>query len=308
MRLSLSILTYNRCDQLDVTLSGLVKLSSDIEIIVVDNNSTDNTEKLVKDKYTNIRYIKTPENIGASARNIGILSASGDILIMLDDDIVGITDDDIKLIDKYFSENNELAAINFKVLNHADLQICNWVHHCRQEVFGNSEFRTYEITEGAVAFRKSIVTKVGNYPERFFISHEGPDLAFRIINAGYYLIFTPKIDVIHYHITTGRKKWLNYYYDTRNQIYLAIRNFPILYGIKYLFIGLSSMMIYSIRDGYFKYWFKGIYDGLFGIGWAFETRNVLNNRAMKYLKSIDKNRPSLFYMIKKRFFKSNARL
>ncbi|MFZ5568874.1 MAG: glycosyltransferase family 2 protein [Thermodesulfobacteriota bacterium] len=306
---TISILTYNRSSLLKILVTDLTALSyQPLEIIVVDNHSEDATEQIMRTEFPDVIYERTETNLGAGARNIGMKRARGDIVITLDDDVRGVTDTAICEIVRLFQGRNRLAAVNFKVLDHQTGEICNWVHHCLPEGFCGREFNTYEITEGAVAFRKTALERAGYYPQHFFLSHEGPDLAMRLLDHGYDVIYSPNIEVIHCHSQLGRKTWTNYYYDNRNLLWLAARNFPLSYAIVYLIRGLGSMLVYSIRDGYFIYWLKGLRDGFRGMGEALRERRVLRKRTIRFLKEIDENRPDIRYMIRKRLLKKGIRL
>jgi len=306
LSVSVCILTYNRCSLLRGLLEELGNIvCASIEIIVIDNHSEDLTQEMMTADYVNIKYVRTEKNIGASARNIAMKAAKGDIIVTLDDDIRGLGEREIETLVRKFSEDPTLGAANFKVMN-SEGHICNWVHHCRQEDFCDKEFLTYEITEGAVAFRRKTLERSGYYSESFFLSHEGPDLAFRIIESGFKVIYLASVGVTHYFANEGREPWRNYYYDTRNQLWLAVRNFPITYALVYLGRGLFSMLVYSIRDGYFSYWVKAIVDGIAGLKQVVSERNVLSDATMKIVKRIDSLRPSLAYMIKKRLLAKDA--
>ncbi len=89
----------------------------------------------------------------------------------------------------------------------------------------NKRFTTYEITEGAVAFNQKALLSTSLYPDYFFISHEGPDLAFQIMNNGYSVIYNAEVVVKHYHSDLGRKSWTTYYYDENASIGLPPATF-----------------------------------------------------------------------------------
>lgn len=306
---SVVILTYNRGEILVGLLRSLQKLSyKNLEIIVIDNNSEDNTELLVKRQFPEILYDKTNENIGIAARNIGISKATGDIVITLDDDIQIDDNFNVARLIEIFTNRASIGAVCFKILDTDSGEISNWCHHYDKRIFSNIEFITDEITEGAVAFRKSVFSDVGYYPTNFFISHEGHDLLCRMLNLSYITIYSPDVCVSHRTHKSGRTNWRRYYYDTRNQILLVIRNYPICYGIKYLLRGLSAMLIYSLRDGYVKYWAKGVIDGFVNIPNALNDRNPMNKKSITLLKMISKNRPSMIYMFRERLFKNGIRL
>jgi len=308
-KISIVILTYNRCGLLDSLLTSIKEIKyASLECIVVDNHSIDTTKEMVAEKHQEIKFISTERNIGVGARNIGIERASGDIIICLDDDVFGINDQSIyKIIDK-FKQYPTLGSLNFKIIDSDTGEQCNWVHHCERDKYSDKDIKTYEITEGAVAFKKDSLRKAGLYPNYFFISHEGPDLALRLIDNGYDVMYCGDIVVKHCHSNLGHKTWLNYYYDTRNQYWLAARNLPLVYAIKYLLRGQISTLVYSIRDGFFKYWIKAVVDGVMGLPRAFCDRKVVSRDTQNVIKAIDEMRPSIVYMIKERVFARGMRL
>lgn len=283
-------------------------LDDSTEIIVVDNNSSDNTCLNVTRRFEKARYFKTEKNVGASGRNVAFRNALGSVIICLDDDVSGITAEMIARLHAKFRNNPLLGAVNFKVVNAFSGHICNWVHQCKAEDYYDKEFSTYGITEGAVAFRKAALDKAGYYDDIFFISHEGPDLAFRIMREGYDCIYWGDIVVSHRHENAGRVSWLNYYYDTRNHIYLAAKNYPFKKAVRTLTVGLLSMLVYSIRDGYFRYWLKAVRDGIKKLPVLLQERNVLPENVLMRISAIDENNAPVLYKIKSRLFRKTARL
>jgi GT2 family glycosyltransferase len=298
--ISICILTFNRCSLLRALLRELSKLKyKPLEVIVVDNHSEDLTQAMIKHEFPGIAYMRTERNIGAAGRNLGMKRASGQVVITLDDDVTGLTDNALASLARQFKEDPNLGAVNFRVVNEEG-HTCNWVHHCKEEDFFDKKFLTYEITEGAVAFRKDTLRLAGGYPDRFFLSHEGPDLALRILDQGFQSIYSGDIVVKHLFAQEGREAWRNYYYDTRNQLWLAARHFPVAYALRYLMRGLVSMLVYSLRDGYFIYWLRALADGVRGCKEALKERKVLADATMNAVRNIDSHRPGLGYLIKHR--------
>jgi GT2 family glycosyltransferase len=302
-KISICILTYKRPQILRELLLSLRELTYlPIEIIVVDNASNDGTGEMVRKEFQEVIYNQLQQNIGIGGRNIAIEQASGEILISLDDDVIGISNDSLwKLINK-FKSNPEIGGICFSVTDYFTGKIINWCHHYKKENYFDREFVTDEITEGAVAFRKEVLDKAGLYPDRFFISYEGPDLLIRMLEAGYITIYSPEIQVRHRVASDGRTSWRRYYYDTRNQIWFVARNYPFWWGVKYLCRGLTAMLFYSVRDRYFTYWAKGIWDGIKELPWVMKERRPFSKQTRRILLEIASNRPSVWYMIKARFF------
>lgn len=299
-KLSYSIvaLTFNRNHLLKRLLAELEVFARDgAQIIIVDNASNVPAETITR-QHPGVTLIRAPRNLGAAGRNLGFDAATGDVIICLDDDVYGLSRDALEQLDEIFTDSR-IGAVNFRVLEEGTGRVVNWVHHRRVEEFSRAVFETYEITEGAVAFRRSILQRVGGYPEAFFLSHEGPDLAFRIMNQGAHVIYSPAVGVTHSFAPEGRTSWRNYYYDTRNTLWLAARNLPVGYGFRIVLRQTLAMLLYSVRDGYLKWWFKGIWDGVRGLRTAWGERRVLSYETMRRIREIDSFRPPLLYLLRR---------
>jgi GT2 family glycosyltransferase len=309
MEISVSILTYNRPDILAENLTGLIACLHELcEIIVVDNSTNDETRNLMETSFPQVRYVKNEANLGVAGRNRGLSIAHGDIVVTLDDDVTDLSMDDIRRLRQKFVENPQLGALCFRVLHYQTGMICNWSHPRMAELDGMGTFPTYEISEGAVAFRKEALHDTGLYFEKFFISHEGKDLAYRIMNQGYRVEYDGNISVIHRHAIAGRTNWRRYFFDTRNSFWIAVRNMPVLYGAVFLIRSLSAMLAYSLRDGYLKYWFKAIFEGVRSSREIAKTREPWAPFTKKMCREIDTHKPGFAYMIRKRLFRRGVEI
>jgi len=89
--ISAIICTYNRSNILEGAIESLIDQTIDknkFEIIIIDNNSSDNTHEVVKkfEKYSNVRYVFESEQGLAFARNRGYIEAKGRYIAYIDDD------------------------------------------------------------------------------------------------------------------------------------------------------------------------------------------------------------------------------
>lgn len=307
VRFSVVILTYNREKYIKKQLECFSKISN-IEIIIVDNSSEIDYANREAQHYDNVRVIRLEKNYGAVGRNYGIIAARAPYIITLDDDVWGLTAEELNKAEDLFKSNPDADCICFHVVDEKSGKTTNWIHHCHKEIFDTQEFETYEISEGAAIFRKTCFEHVGLYPESFFISHEGPDLAFRILNADKKIIYTPEIEVIHAHAIEGRASWRRYYYDTRNLIWLAYRNYNKRLLMKRFILQFAAMFFYSLRDGYIKYFLKATYDGIKELGSMSSDRNPISSATYSRLKEMDKKRPSVLFYIKERILKREIKI
>jgi hypothetical protein len=120
MSISIIIVNYKVKDLLDKTLSSLFEFNKNIEldVIVVDNDSNDGSEDMVKNKYPQVRYVQSGGNLGfAKANNIGYKLAKYDHILLLNPDTEFIEPDSLKKLIEIFDSCENIGAIACKLLN-----------------------------------------------------------------------------------------------------------------------------------------------------------------------------------------------
>lgn len=119
--LSIAVCTYNRSDVLPKCLESLINQTTDkelFEVLIIDNNSTDNTKKIAWDfckESQNFKYIFEEKQGLSHARNRAIDEAKGTYLAYIDDDAIA----DKEWVEKIFSviqNNKDIAAFGGKIL------------------------------------------------------------------------------------------------------------------------------------------------------------------------------------------------
>jgi glycosyltransferase involved in cell wall biosynthesis len=133
-KISVVICTYNRCNKLKDTLVSLAQLSipNDLpwELIVVDNNSSDETKSVVESflpiPRLNAKYV-LERNAGLShARNRGVAESQGEVISFLDDDVI-VTSDWLTEIWKAFQQYGAMC-VGGRVLLYGNPQMPSWWH------------------------------------------------------------------------------------------------------------------------------------------------------------------------------------
>ena len=103
--------TYNRKDKIEAAIKNVLdQKRDDIEIIVVDDGSTDGTEEFLEKKNFPIKYIKKENGGVSSARNCGIKEASGKFIAFLDSDDLWL-DDKVTEQVEYFENNSNVCLV-----------------------------------------------------------------------------------------------------------------------------------------------------------------------------------------------------
>ncbi len=197
-------------------ISSLTMSSELLEEVIVVNNASSDDYSGVKE-YISLnsgfpfRYFDSAENMGvAKGRNFALSKGKAPIIIMLDDDAVLQNKDCLVNLLKEFETNNterEKAIVSFKVLYYDTLEMQkNALPHKRYDKYkSKSFFETYYYAGGAHAIKREIIEKIDQYPADFFYGMEEYDLAYRILDAGYSIVYSDKIIMLHKESPLGRK-------------------------------------------------------------------------------------------------------
>lgn len=183
------------------------------EVIIVDDCSEDNSIALIKKlqevykKDLKIILVKNEKNLGfASAANIGVAKAEGDIVVLLNTDVVPQEDFLLPLISHFKNENVFAVGCMDKSIERGKTilrgrGVGKWkrgfLMHARGEVDRDN---TLWVSGGSGAFRKSLWEKFGGFNELYNPFYwEDIDLSYRALKSGYTVLFDAKSIVTHEH-------------------------------------------------------------------------------------------------------------
>lgn len=129
MKISIVISTYNRERFIGITLDSFLNLNfpkKEYEIIVVDNNSTDNTRDIVLQYGNKIKYVFEPRQGVHFAKNTGAKVAIGEILYFTDDDMIADSELLNAVLDVY-NFDERVSTVTGKVLPKWEVPPPRWV-------------------------------------------------------------------------------------------------------------------------------------------------------------------------------------
>lgn len=287
--ISIVIPNYNRSNLVLGLLKSIYKQNfKSFEVIVVDDNSNDDSVKLINKKFPKVKIIELKENKGpAIARNEGIKKAKGDIIINLDNDEEFIGTKNLSYIIEKFEKNKNIHVLAFRIIKEStkkDDWRCWW--HPRSKNFSNKEFFTTYFGAGISAFRKEVFEKAGLYPEDLKFVCEEEDLGYRILDKGFNIFYFPKVRLLHK--SDHKRDDRYYYYKRRNQLWMVIKYFPAFKGFLFLFPRIILSFFNSVFDGYLLLYIKGLYSGIKGTRKSFNYRRPLSKNTWKKIDLIKK--------------------
>jgi hypothetical protein len=224
---SIVIATWNRKDDLKETLIHyLSQTYKNLEIIVVDNASNDDTNGMIKKDFPSIRLIELNENTGVKAYNIGMKSAKGEIIVVSDNDSF-LENNGVEKIARIFQKSgSNLAVIALKIVHIPQNLDYKFLPIDEKEPNPNG-YESHLFIGAGAALKKEVLEKVGYYPEEFFMYMNEVDLCTRIIGAGYEIKYFPDIKAFHKSSTQARNKSKTLLLLMRNIIWYYWKYFPI---------------------------------------------------------------------------------
>jgi GT2 family glycosyltransferase len=207
------------------------------EIIVVDNNSTDDSLCYLQPKFPAVRFIESPANNGfGKACNRGLQEASGEFILFLNPDTIVAEDSFSKCI-RFFHSHSDCGALGVKMIDgsgcflkeskrafpspltslfklsglaslFAKSRLFSRYHlgHLNRE-----ENHEVDVLAGAFLMtRKEVLQKVGSFDDAFFMYGEDVDLSYRIQKAGHKNYYFSETTVIHFKGESTKRGSLNY--------------------------------------------------------------------------------------------------
>lgn len=241
-------------------------------IVVVDNNSSDDSVTLIEREYPMVTVIKNSDNYGyAKGNNIGIRHATGKYIVILNPDTV-VEKKWLQELVKTAERDTRIGICASKVLLYHHRSILNSVglykgrdgktRHLGDGEIDNGQYdmlmEIFAAPGVSMLLRKEMLEEVGLFDEAYFMYDEDLDLSWRAKLAGWKCVYVPHSRVYHIRNATVKMKPEIYlflrYCEQRNRIWTLLKNF----SLASLFIFGPHLLKYDISrvvksiSGFFK--------------------------------------------------------
>lgn len=239
MKLSVIIVNYNVRAYLEQCLRTVQEALKGIdgEVFVVDNQSTDGSVEMVREKFPQVKLIANTENVGFSrANNQAIRASAAEYVVLLNPDTV-VGEDVFHKVIAFLDAHPKAGGLGVKMIDgtgtflpeskrglptpavafYKIIGLTRLFPH--SETFGRyhlghlpeDQSAPIEILSGACMFlRKKTLDEVGLLDESFFMYGEDIDLSYRITLGGYENWYYPEARIIHYKGESTKKSSVNY--------------------------------------------------------------------------------------------------
>jgi len=277
LKIAVVILNWNGKDWLEKFLPTVIKHSSDTEIIVADNGSTDDSISFLSANFPTVRIVNNKENLGfAGGYNKALNQIHAKYYVLLNSD-VEVTEDWIAPIINLMDSDKNIAACQPKLLDFNNRTKFEYAGasggfidnlgypFCRGRIFGsleedsgqyNEAIEVFWATGACIFVRAEAFWEVGGFDEEFFAHQEEIDLCWRFKNKGYKVMVEPKSVVYHVGggtLDTGSpfKTHLNF----RNNLKMLFKNLPlpslfVVIPIRLLLDAVAAITFLKQKNGF----------------------------------------------------------
>ena len=316
---SIVTVNYNGKDYLPELYQSLYRQSyNPVELILVDNASTDGSIQFVQKNFPEVKIIQNPDNyMFAKGNNVGIEAAQGEIICLLNNDIK-VAPDFLEKIVPAFESNPDMAACQPKVL---DMNIPNYFEYAgaaggfidkygypfmRGRIFFTLEedvgqyddmIEIFWSTGACFFIRKSVIEELGPLDEDFKMHMEEIDLCWRMLLSRLKIYCIPSAKVWHKGGgTLSADSPHKIYWNFRNNIFLLAKNLEMLNLIRIFIIRIGLDGIALLRE-MFRGKFHSAVSILKGYGWIVFNLGLLQRKRAAVQKNRKVNDEEIFQLI-----------
>ena len=211
--ISVIIVNYNGKHLLKRVIESLKKqnFSGGMEIIVVDNDSTDGSRNFIKKNYKYVKWVQNKENLSYPGANSGIKAASGDYVLFTNND-VEFKNDCISKMYNVLANDKSIGMTVPKLINYYNRKIDSkgtWVSrsfYCGHLTYGSDDKLKIVPYMGIGLLGMDIIRKLGYMLDiDYFLYAEDLDLCLRLRLLGYNVVYVPDAIIYHVHSATMDK-------------------------------------------------------------------------------------------------------
>lgn len=251
--ITIQILNWNRAEETQRAIqSAFAQTYPNIEIVMVDNGSTDNSVELTKQNFPSVKVVQLDKNYGCpGGRNLGIEHCNGDYIFYLDNDGV-LHKDAVENAYNTISSNSDIGIIAGVVYDFTD------VSEIDTECTPRSTTKSYaKLFKGGICMHlKTIYAEIGTYPPHFMYGAEEYFLSLKAIEKDIKIVNDESVILWHKRSSASRNRAVelkNLYF---NKLYTSVVLFPADSAIKFALYFIPTYISYAKKEGVLKHYLK----------------------------------------------------
>jgi len=277
---TINILSFNRKDELQHTLLKVFEQDyKNIEVIVVDNASSDGTQEMIKNQFPEVNLIQLSKNIGIAGWNKGFEIAKGEYVLVLDDDSYPGKNSIESGLEKII-DDDKIGIIAYNILNKRTNEF---------EKIGFNDKKPLMFIGCGGLIRKELIIKIGGFNEKIFIYNHEQDFSIKCYNQNYIIYLLEENYIIHAQSKLRPEseknayktefRYVNYYISLS---YFILENFSIKYSWIYFIKWILNRFIIAITHNYILSFTKTTIQLILEFRKIIKCQNVIKFEVQKF--------------------------
>jgi GT2 family glycosyltransferase len=285
-RVTIMIATCNRIVELRKTLEMCRALiGPELEILVVDDASADDTYELVRKEFPEVDVIRNEVNQGSIAsRNDMLRRARGDYIVALDDDSRFVDAGACARIVARMDAEPDLGIISFQIIGP------EYPATLVQNGRIGGEWHCSSFACCGAAIRRSMLDRTGLFPAFFYHAYEEPDLALRAWDAGFRVLQWNEIVVYHEFSGLNRQEQRTHRRHARNEACSVVMRYPWRWVVPAVLAKLGGQARYAARRGWLHKEPRVWVEFLWRVPQALSSRHAVSIEAVKIAAGVNRAR------------------
>ncbi len=277
---------WNRKDDLREAIQAIQAQTYPIlEIIIVDNNSSDGTREMIKSEFPEVNFIQSPHNIVIQALNIGAKTASGDIILHQDNDGV-LPPDAVERMIPVFATDPRIAVVHCKNLYYDSGEVFDpYRWFTREEHASDGIFDVPSFHGNGAMMRRDVLEEVDYIEPEIALYQFERNISAKAIDHGYRIVYYPAVSIRHKISPEVRNRGHRLYITMTGGWWFLARFYPAGKALKKAFYFLVFFMLLTLKHGTYKDFFRGIEDTLLGLPMVLRGRSVVSPETVRILES-----------------------
>ena len=319
---SVIIVNWNGAEIIADCLKSLSKQNyKPIEIIVVDNKSSDNSCDVIR-KFKDVTLIASDINTGfAGGNNLGYSKAKGKHILLLNTDTIVPKDFLVKLVEamekdstigivqpKFLYENKTINSLGAYLTNTGFLYYPGYGKKDTRTMYSKSDF-VFSGYGACMLIRRKVIEQIGLFDDDYFMYFEETDFSMRAWLAGWKAYYTSETEILHKGGVSSKKFGLEkiYFHSFKNRICTYIKNldgFSLLKILPLHIILCEGISVAYILTGQFSYFVsvqKALWWNIKNLSSSLQKRKLVQSRYRKvkdatYFKQVLRNPRLIYYL------------
>ena len=263
---SIIILNYNGLNDFKDCFESIYNSNyTNIELILIDNNSKDNSVRIIREKYNNVKIIELKKNYGfAEGNNIGIIKAKGEYVVLLNLDTI-VDKNWLSELVKVAQLSKKIGIVGSKIYYDDDKTTINFAgsscdKYGNTRNIGDKKFdyelvsqqnlkKSFYICGASILIKPDLYKKMKLFDPDYFMYYEDVDFCWRAWIFGYEVFYTNKSFIYHKIDRIAKDFKKKKYLSERNKLRTLLKNYELKSLLKVLpnYVYIRLQAIYQYR-------------------------------------------------------------